>query len=467
MLPGALMMCWPALWNRFPLLYPDSMTYLDDGRIVARALFLHRFSAYYGMRSFFYSMVILPLHQNITPWPVIALQAILMSYVLWLVTRSILSAASPTRLAVSFLVLVALLSAFTSLSWYVTLILPDILGPALYLSVYLLVFTRDSLSRWERWSLYPIAWWGITSHATHLLLAVLLCVLLLLLTRFRRVFPQLRVRSVGKFVIVIALAIAAQLALNDYLYGKPSLTGDRPPFLTARVIADGPGLWFLHQQCSQSESQGNWVLCKHLDHVSTDPDNFLWGSNGIWETLTDDENEELMRQEMPFVLATIRAYPGAQLAKSGKNFWDQLQTFRLDDLDPSGYVLDEFPHVLPRSIDSYRSGRQAHNDMPLELFGDIHSWAVSVSAVLILGLAIVTMVRRELFSPRIIGLALVIVSMVIVNAAITGTMSMVEDRLQSRVAWMVPLLAGLWILDLLEKVLPPSSTQSAKESHSQ
>jgi hypothetical protein len=43
---GALFLAWPAFFNGFPLLYPDSMTYLSDGRIVARALFLHRFSEY-------------------------------------------------------------------------------------------------------------------------------------------------------------------------------------------------------------------------------------------------------------------------------------------------------------------------------------------------------------------------------------------------------------------------------------
>src|ERR1035441_7158315 len=36
---GALALALPAFYNGFPLLYADSMTYLDDGRIVARALF--------------------------------------------------------------------------------------------------------------------------------------------------------------------------------------------------------------------------------------------------------------------------------------------------------------------------------------------------------------------------------------------------------------------------------------------
>jgi hypothetical protein len=50
-------------------------------------------------------------------------------------------------------------------------------------------------------------------------------------------------------------------------------------------------------------------------------------------------------------------------------------------------------------------------------------------------------------SPRIAGLSLVIVSMVVANAAVTGTLSMVEERFECRVIWLVPLLAGMCILD--------------------
>lgn len=76
---------WPALFNRYPLLYPDSITYIADGRLVARALFLHELSGYYGTRSLIYSLGILPLHCNATLWSVVALQALLTGYILWLV----------------------------------------------------------------------------------------------------------------------------------------------------------------------------------------------------------------------------------------------------------------------------------------------------------------------------------------------------------------------------------------------
>jgi hypothetical protein len=411
---GALLMAWPAFYNGFPLLYPDSMTYVGDGRVVARAVFLHQPSDYYGMRSFFYSLGILPLHWNITLWPVVALQCLLTAFILWLVVRSF----APRKTIPPYLALVLLLSVFTGMSWYATLVMPDILGPLLYLSIYLLVFARDTLTRNERLALYPMAWWAITSHATHLLLAAGLCILLALLPAFdRRAFRRC-IRPVCEVAAVIALAAAAQLALHGYLYGKPSLNGDRPPFLTARIISDGPGRWYLESHCGQQK----WVLCGHIQDISSDPDQFLWGENGIYQNLSEDDSSRLMQEELPFVLATLRTYPGEQLSRSAANFWGQLRTFGFEDLDASSWVLDQFTPVLPRARSSYVMSRQARNELPLDLLGSMQSWAVAVSLAVIA--AFVPLLWRR-HSRRIAGLSLIIVSMVVANALVTGTLSMV------------------------------------------
>jgi hypothetical protein len=48
---------------------------------------------------------------------------------------------------------------------------------------------------------------------------------------------------------------------------------------------------------------------------------------------------------------------------------------------------------------------------------------------------------------RLIGLGVVIVSTVVANALVTGALSTVEERLQSRVIWLLPLLAAVLLLD--------------------
>ena len=431
-------MTWPALYNGYPLLYPDSMTYIENGLPVARALFLHKFSDYYGMRSFIYSLGILPWHWNVSPWPVVAVHALLTAYVIWLVVRSIL----PRRAVTNYLLLVALLSPLTSLSWFVSLVLPDILGPVLYLSIYLLVFARETLSRTERVMVVLIAWWAVASHATHLMLAAGICILLALLLVLRRQLMYRRSRAVGEVAMIVLLATAAQVALHTYLYGEPSLNGDRPPFLMARIIADGPGRWYLEQHCAEAKL----AICDHVHDLPDNSDDFIWGANGIWQRADEATRKRFSQEEIPFVLATLRAYPREQLSKSAASFGQQLMAFGLWDLDANAWVLEEFDHVLPGGRSRYLQSRQARNALPLEFFTSLQNWTVIASLVVIGAFTLLMRRRRPL---RLVGLSVVLVSMVIANAFVTGALSTVEDRYQSRVIWLLSLLAGLFVLEWL------------------
>jgi len=431
---GALFLMWPAFFNRYPLLYPDSMTYLQNGPPVARALFLHQLSDYYGMRSFIYSLGILPFHWNATLWPIVALQAMLTACVIWLVVRSLL----PQRTVFWYLSLVMILSLLTSASWFASLIMPDILGPLLYLCIYLLVFARDTLSRPERIAVAVVACWAVASHATHLMLGAGICLLLAALWAiFRKGFMSGRLKALGEVAAIVMLAAIAQLALNSYLYGKPSLNGERPPFLTARLIADGPGRWYLEQHCSETKFAG----CGRVRDLGHDSDQFLWADDGVWRMSSTETREQMLREEIPFALATLRTYPRAQLTISGANFWQQLNTFEIG-FDPNDWMVQQFDEAFPAGKAQFLQSRQAGNDLPFDFLSMIQNWTVVVSLALILAFALLLW-RRWTF--RLAGLSLVIISAVLANALVTGVLSTVEDRYQSRVVWLIPFLAVTFI----------------------
>ncbi len=435
-LAGALMMTWPAIYNGFPLLYPDSMTYLNDGPVIARKLFLHQSSSYYGMRSFFYSLGILPLHWDVTVWPIVAFQAILMAYILWLVVRSIL----PQRTVASYLILMAALSALTTLSWYVSMVMPDILGPALYLTFYLLVFARETISRIERLTVCGISCWAVTAHATHMILAAILCGSLVVVMLMQRRPMRKSLRAAGEMAVIVLVGALAQLALYGYFYGTLSLNGERPPYLMARIVADGTGHTYLEQHCGEL----SWAICHHIQNLNGDADHFLWDSDGGWGGASSAEQKTMRQEEMPFVLATIRAYPREQLSKSAAAFWQQLQTFGIEDLDPSSWVAKQFNEVLPHARAPYLAGRQANNILHIEEFTAFQILVVRAFLLVVLVFLPFAWHRAP---PRLIGLSVVIVSVVIANAFVTGTMSMVDERYGSRVIWLLPFLVALFILD--------------------
>lgn len=438
---GALMMLWPALCNGYPLLYPDSMTYLNDGRPLAKILFLHAPRGFTGMRSEFYSLGIFFFHWNFSAWPIIAMQALVTSYIIWLVVRSL----AARLVELQFLSLVAVVSLTTSLGWYVSFVMPDILGAVLYLAIYLLVFARETLSTREIGAVAAISCWAMASHTTHWMLAVILCALLGLLLLLLRWTPMRECkRGLAWLAALILLVAGSQMALHKYLYGAATLNGNRMPYLTARIIADGPGSWYLQQHCGELQ----WAICARVDTLPDTDDSFLWDDDGIWQTSSGDEQERMLREEMPLVVATLRAYPREQSERSLANFREEIDNFALRDFCPNTWMEGEIDRLLPGVHAKYLRTRQAHLTLPNDFFTRVQLWVVSASA---LGILCTVPFLLWLRRGRILGLAAIIVPVVLANAFITAVLSEVDSRYQSRVIWLIPLLAGLIALDLFNR----------------
>jgi hypothetical protein len=346
------------------------------------------------------------------------------------------------RTALAFLILDALVSLTTGLAWYVCFVMPDILGPVLYLSIYLLVVAPDTLSRRERWGVATIAAWAIGSHSTHVLLAAFVCVFLALLCLLRWPPLHARGRAIGGVAAIILLVAAAQMALHGYLYGSPTLNGNRMPYLTARIVADGPGRWYLQQHCATLP----WAICTRVADLPDNDDDFLWTDGGVWAAATPAQQQQMLQQEVPLVLATIRAYPGAQLRVSLANFRQELNNFGLWDFTANPWMQSELNKVMPGALPRYLRTRQAQTRLPTDLLTTVQQWVVLAST---LAIAVLVPLLWRWRRWRMLGLVAVVVPTVIANAFITSVLSEVDSRYQARVIWLIPLVAGLIVLDLL------------------
>jgi hypothetical protein len=328
--------------------------------------------------------------------------------------------------------------------------MPDILGPLLYLSIYLLVFARETLSRGERWALNALAFWAITAHSTHLMLGVGICLMLaLLLLRPRNWVPHVSVLRRGfstpglaQIALLLILAVAAQLVLHRYLYGHATLYGDHAPYLMARIVADGPGALYLQQHCATLD----WAICADVDHLPDNDDDFLWTPGVVWAGADARTQQRLLAEEMPLVLATLRAYPLQQAARSWANFTEQLNDFGVNDFDNNERMQQSLVQVIPSSATSYAHTLQARSIVPTDAFTKLQRWVVLPSALL-LAVLIPLLWRRQ--RTRMLGLVVIVVPTLFANALLTAVLSSSDSRYQARVIWLVPLLAGLAAMDLL------------------
>lgn len=438
------LLLWPALVSGYPLLYPDTLDYLGTGRAAWTALLHAEHAAFYAVRSPVYAVVIYLFHWNRTPWPILVLNAGAMLFTVYLTTRSLVRRDAWQKT----LAILAVVSIFTGLSWYTSLLMPDIFGAPVYLAIYLFAFARETLRPVERIALAALAIFGALAHASHLLLAIGLCAMLWsawFISRGRKSSSILSVRSLGVVTGVVVGAIALQLAVNQRLFGHASLDGDRPPFLEAHIIADGTGARYLREHCVEHP---DLALCHHLDNLSAYEDDFLWDGKGIWAAASTAEKAQLRREEMPLILATVRAYPGQQIAVSLKNFWRQLTDFDIDDGDNNGYMQAHLSDEIPNAGTAYNRSLQAREAMPQGFFTIVQIVTVIVSLVLIAFMLPRTLRRSGIYRDRLLALTGIIFFVVLGNAFISGVLSAVDSRYQARIVWLIPLLALFYLMEL-------------------
>lgn len=447
---GALILMWPSWMNRYPLLYPDSVQYVSDGHWVLHGLLHGANPAPGSMRSPLYSLLILPWHLNRTPWPIVALHALLTAYVLWLVFRTCLSAET-ARWHLRYLALMAALSAGTSLSWYVSLLMPDILGACAYLSILLVTFARKSFSNIETGVLIAMAALGMTAHLTHLLLGGLLCIALAaLFVCLRRSVMKRCGGGVALALTALLCALTIQAGVNARISGRASLSVKRVPYLTARLVADGPARRYLETHCPAV----GWAICARAHDLPDNDDAFLWDPDGVWAAADPAMQEAMRRQEMPLALATLRTYPRETIGSELHNFLAQLIDFGVDDFDTNQWMEGALDSAMPGAHTRYMRSLQARNAVPSGFFTVLHQVVVGASLLALGALAPWLWRHRGETQPGLL-LRMLICAMplLVANALLTGALSEVDSRYQARVIWLLPLLGCLvWMQRL---ALPP------------
>jgi hypothetical protein len=445
---AATLFLWPAFLNRFPLLYPDSLTYLGRSRanfdrLLGRAVPARALDS---TRSEIYSASLTVLHRHAMLWPIVAIQALLAAWIVWLTVRT-LGFRSPLRV---YAAVVAFLAPLSGIAWYVSFLMPDIFGSLLYMALVLLVCAWDRLRRWETVLLGAVSLYAMTAHATHWILAGCLCLLFALCRRLG--LHSIQPRRIALVAILVAMAAVAQMAAHEQLYGRPSLFGNPPPFLMARLLGDGPARLYLQQNCPRQA----WTICSFRDHLPVSETAFLWAPNGIWESATPVQRTALRREQVPLLLATVRAFPAQQFARSLHNFGESLVS-----LGPASF--HHWDIFTPGALNWAASGlssrysgtRQAASAMPQNFFLRLQV-PITFAGLAITLLFVPCLWRRN---EELALLNVVVLVVFLGNAFLSGVISCNDPRLQGRIAWMPVFTAALC---LLARFLPRQGSEDHK-----
>ena len=419
----------PAVYNGFPLVFPDTSAYLAvayaDSWPIDRA-------GFYGL---LLSPALLSLQTVPGLWFGIVLQAVIVGLVLLSTIRRLLPEAS-SWLAVGATSMAALL---TTLPWHASQLLPDAFTGALVLLVWLSA-CRDldkpgTILMWFATFLLGLV------HYTHvgLILAgstatFLVCGL-----------TGTTLKEIGKRALAATMTTVAVLAAHTAVYGfyfdrwQPSPLGGY--FLFARLNEDGLVPLWMDRHCGKDAPK---PLCDLRPSLPRDSQALLWGKTP--SPLHDRINKKAGQPESwPWVdmvseaaRGSIKEQPFAFASNAAVATVDQFLHYQaLDDECPENCRNLKMFEWRPVLIDPVRASRQLTGGLPRNQIRNLTTATSTIGLLFLLPLFVFATRRRDSTAQAVL---LTTGACLLVNAAMAGALSDVHDRYQSRLVWLAPFL---------------------------
>ncbi len=410
-----------------------------------------------GARSPYYGFLLYVTAKIGGAWFLAAVQAAAAAWMIYLLWRL----AAPQAPDWSYLALSAGLAAGSTLPLFATFIMPDVFAGLAGLGLVLLTAYGDRMGRSSKVAVFILLFASFSFHTSHTLTIVAALVPALgLLWAFKA--PRRGV-LIGAG-LVLGAALASVLAGNAYDGAFELRTGHalgRPPFLMARLLADGPGRDYLTKVCTGPDTP--FLLCRFKGAALTRSDDILWEDKpglGVFNAVKPPEQLVMEQQEGAFVRGVILSDPLGVAHAALRNWLRQLLKISSHDplRDPRAFLANEYWQTTrlvdlipdPRACKPLGPGcRPILRPTPLKWWhvavilasGAYGLWRMSRADVL----SALTDRERPWSheATRMVAACAILLLIVVINAGVCGVLSGAFSRYQARIVWLVPMAAGL------------------------
>lgn len=449
----SLALLWPALVNGGPIWAAESFAYLNGPKTALALLTgggtLADFAAPAAIagtdtqpiagHSIYFGLVFFALIRLAGPWGPAVFQAGLFAAVLIVALRPFVVHRRRGTLFVG-----AAIAGLTAAPFFTAFLTPDFLAGLMIVSAIRLLGVPDRPGRLEALFFWCVtAFAALADSALAIVLAGLIVVAPLIFRLTGQDWGWARTRPLVLAIFLAGVGSMFFTAMVVETMGKPPL---RPPYLSARFIADGPGYDLLKSDCAE----GAYALCAYLPRLPASSNTILWERNpdrGVWAIAPPDQRRQISDQDLRFAGDVLAAFPLRQIAASLARAGDQLRWFGLED----------FPYstALVKLIDSWWGGDTLAETRSTALYrgywslwpaDTLYKLAALMAAVHLIGLA---WVRRlagvELDETRrgLVLFALLAGLCLLGNAAVCGMIFAPSPRFQARVIWLLPMMSAI------------------------
>lgn len=438
----------PALYNGYPILFPDTADYLLRSETLLPS----------PIRAPGYALWIRITSAGQTLWlPVIA-QSLLAAAIVWRSARVFGRPRASAALGGAIILVFT-----TSIGWASSKAMPDLFIAPLILGLYLIACHWTQLHLAGRLLAIASVVVGATMHLTNVYVGLVALATMLVLHWWDRA-DRRTLRSCAGAVLLLAATAVATRTYENIRRDAAQKPFNGSMFILSHLVETGLAHQLLEERCSTEQ----FALCPVRDTLTRQVELFVWRpeSSPRYGALHDDP--ALIRAETIHLLGGIaRHHPLALLGSIFSYTGEQLVTFRVNDDIWRHRNRTEVQRVIarmyPADLPAQERARQQANTLR-------SSWTPMVHLVAFLAAAAfsIIMLRRAYVARRIhagnaAGLHVVVWVALIANAAICANLASVFSRYQSRVSWLLPfaVLMSLLERDDLRVPLPRTRTGPA------
>lgn len=377
---------------------------------------------------------------------IVALNLVAVLLALWLPVRVAVRTGlldGPVARGVALPLIVASLG---SLPFYIAYLMPDIFAPVLLILAATFAGFGRSMRAWEMALGVALGGFAVVTHLSHLAIAALLVpvVILVAVAQARRHIwvPALLI------LLVFGAGLAEQKAFRVAAKAVSHSDVVIKPYITARLIQDGPGLWYLEKHCPDPAI----ATCPLFDALKLSDDPWrLTATHIVFETsprlgsfrlLTEADQRRVAEGQVGFFLDVLRDMPFATVYALARNTLVQTAMFSVHMTVPTANMQASNAHVT-----GLWSGPLSVRGLDAE-----GAWLgpLTIAQGVLYALSLLVIAALVVWPDKVPGawrsFAVVIVLGILANALVCGGISQPADRYGARVIWLLPMAATLLLL---------------------
>ncbi len=413
---SAFLLLIPAFYNYYPLVNPDTGTYLASGfkpdtpidRPITYGILVRLFSL-----------------NGVSLWLAVFAQAYTCAWLIFKIVRRLCDSAP---FILKSLLITLFLSVCSQLSWEVSQVQPDMYTSVAVLCIIAILAGEES-------SLDTILFYFIffVSVATHLSHPLLFFGILAGLFFLKRMFTEkAHYGTINKKVLILLGMSLASIAIMG-----SALSKSKHVYFVGSLLEKGLLKKYLDVHCVEKKYQ----LCTYKDGLPDKSDDLLWDYGSVlykmggWSDTKKDFNA-IIRDVL-----TEPAYLKLYVAATARQTFQQLGTFAIgigNDAFTVGTNVNQcMAAYMPGEFAHFNAARQNKGALSVRLNSANLFLAIVVVASLLVVLSLLLFQRRKL-SPAMLMFFIVSLVGILFNSMDCAAFGVVNDRYGSKTIWLLP-----------------------------